>query len=91
MKPVADKIYFRGADTDGSDSLSKIAQRIAPGSVVLDLGCGPGALGTRLAADKRCTIDGVEASAKAAALARRALSQRRRRRSGDGRVGDAPR
>src|SRR5439155_2081939 len=53
----------------GNDSLSKIAQRIAPGSAVLDLGCGPGALASRLVKDKRCTVDGVEANADAAALA----------------------
>ncbi|HEX9101786.1 MAG TPA: methionine biosynthesis protein MetW, partial [Polyangia bacterium] len=70
MEQVSSKIYFRQVDPHGQDSLAKIAQRIAPGTTVLDLGCGPGALGARLAADKRCIVDGVEGNAEAAALAR---------------------
>ncbi len=69
MNQVSDKVYFRDADPDGNDSLSKIARRIAPESTVLDLGCGPGSLGARLSARKRCVIDGVEGNPKAAALA----------------------
>ncbi|MGZ3441120.1 MAG: class I SAM-dependent methyltransferase [Polyangia bacterium] len=69
MEPASTKIYFREVDPHGNDSLSKIAQRIAPGSVVLDLGCGPGALAGRLIKDKRCTVDGVEGNPEAAALA----------------------
>ncbi|MCU1279810.1 MAG: glycosyl transferase family 2 [bacterium] len=68
MEQASNKIYFREVDPQGNDSLSKIAQRIAPDSAVLDLGCGPGALGGVLEA-KRCTVDGVEANAEAAALA----------------------
>lgn len=68
MEQASTKIYFREVDPHGNDSLSKISRRIAPDSRVLDLGCGPGALGSILAA-KRCTVDGVEANAEAAALA----------------------
>ena len=69
MEQASSQIYFRAFDPLGNDSLSKIAQRIRPGATVLDLGCGPGVLGRRLAADKGCIVDGVEGNAKAAALA----------------------
>ncbi|HEY2743033.1 MAG TPA: class I SAM-dependent methyltransferase [Polyangia bacterium] len=70
MEPASKKIYAREVQRDGRDSLSKIAQRIAPETRVLDLGCGPGALGAQLTTAKRCIVDGFEGNPEAAALAR---------------------
>lgn len=69
MEHASSKTYFREIELNGTDSLSKVAQRIAPGTLVLDLGCGAGALGRWLRAEKRCVVDGVEANAKSAASA----------------------
>ncbi len=69
MEQSSEKVYERTVDPNGADSISKIARRIAPGTRVLDLGCGPGALGRWLKADKGCVVDGVEHSPKSAALA----------------------
>lgn len=40
--------------------LALVADQIAPGSRVLDLGCGSGTLIAALAADKGCSVTGVE-------------------------------
>ena len=62
--------YAREISPDGQDSLSKVARAIAPGSTVLDVGTGPGALGRYLSTAKGCTIDGIEMDAGYAAAAR---------------------
>jgi GT2 family glycosyltransferase/2-polyprenyl-3-methyl-5-hydroxy-6-metoxy-1,4-benzoquinol methylase len=62
-------LYERRDDLQGSDSLSEIARRIAPGSTVLDLGAATGALGRRLL-EAGCVVDGVEHDPDAAAQAR---------------------
>lgn len=63
--------YTRDVDPDGLDSISRLARRIAPGTEVLDLGCGPGALGRYLRRAKDCRVDGVELDPRAAAEAAR--------------------
>jgi O-antigen biosynthesis protein len=63
--------YRRELDPDGHDSLAKIARLIAPGSHVLDLGCGPGVLGEYLTRERGCVVDGVEVNPEAASLAQR--------------------
>lgn len=67
MGEASNKIYLREVASHGSDSLDKVIQRIAPGSTVLDLGCGPGVLGARLT-QRRCVVDGLEANGEAVAL-----------------------
>jgi len=61
--------YEREITAAGEDSLSRIARRISPGEVVLDLGTGPGALGRWLSA-RGCIVDGVERDPSDAASAR---------------------
>ncbi|MCC6805881.1 MAG: glycosyltransferase [Deltaproteobacteria bacterium] len=62
--------YDREVSENGEDSLAKIARWIPPGSTVLDLGTGPGALGRYLRDAKRCTVDGVEIDRAVADAAR---------------------
>jgi cyclopropane fatty-acyl-phospholipid synthase-like methyltransferase len=62
--------YARSIRTEGQDSLSKVANLIAPGSRVLDVGTGRGALGAYLSAQKGCTLDGIEIDPAQAAVAR---------------------
>lgn len=62
-------VYTRHINAQERTSLSVLADKIAPGSRVLDLGCGPGALGQYLQQQKACTIDGVTFSAEEASLA----------------------
>lgn len=63
-------VYRRDLDPQERNSLSVLASKIAPGSRVLDLGCGTGALGQYLHQDKNCIVDGVTLSQEEAALAR---------------------
>jgi GT2 family glycosyltransferase/2-polyprenyl-3-methyl-5-hydroxy-6-metoxy-1,4-benzoquinol methylase len=62
--------YAREITPDGRDSLSKIARLIAPGSRVLDVGTGGGALGRYLSKEKQCALDGIEMDAVQVAEAR---------------------
>ncbi|MEG0973140.1 MAG: methyltransferase domain-containing protein [Comamonas sp.] len=62
-------VYTRLIDQQERSSLSVLADKIKPGSRVLDLGCGPGVLGAHLFQQKGCTVDGVTFSADEAALA----------------------
>lgn len=52
-------IYQRSIQQGERTSLSVLTQLIPPGSTILDLGCGTGALGQYLAHHQRCTSDGV--------------------------------
>ena len=62
-------VYHRPLDPNGQDSLAKLARLIRPGSLVLDLGAGPGVLGRYLAEMLNCVVDGVEYSPAAVAEA----------------------
>src|SRR3954468_19469881 len=62
--------YSREIAADAQDSLAKVARLIAPGTRVLDVGTGPGALGRYLSSQKGCTVDGIEGDAALAVLAR---------------------
>ena len=62
-------VYLREIDPTVRTSLSVIAGLIAPGSTVLDLGTGSGALGDFLTNQKRCQVDGVTYNAQEASLA----------------------
>jgi O-antigen biosynthesis protein len=62
--------YVRRVSPEGEDSLSRIARRIAPGSVVLDVGTGPGALGQYLTSERGCTVDGIESDPSQLQMAR---------------------
>lgn len=55
-----DARYARQISPEGQDSLSRIARRIPPGSRVLDVGTGPGALGRYLTEERACHVDGIE-------------------------------
>ena len=63
-------VYRRDIDTNTRTSLSVLAALVAPGSRVLDLGTGSGALGRHLCETKGCTVDGVTLSAEEQAAAR---------------------
>lgn len=56
-------VYRREIDTAQRSSLSVLAALVAPGSHVLDLGTGGGALGRHLHESKGCRVDGVTLSA----------------------------
>jgi 2-polyprenyl-3-methyl-5-hydroxy-6-metoxy-1,4-benzoquinol methylase len=58
--------YDRERAADAADPLSHFARMIAPGEVVLDLGCGPGVLGRMTQAITACTFEGVEIDEEAA-------------------------
>lgn len=63
-------VYLRSIDANERSSLSVLASHIAPGSAVLDLGCGSGALGAHLTTMQACTVDGVTLSEAEATHAR---------------------
>ncbi|MDR0224929.1 MAG: methyltransferase domain-containing protein [Burkholderiaceae bacterium] len=61
--PIPDPhVYLRTVDLNERTSLSVLAGHVRPGSQVLDLGCGSGALGAFLAEHKQCICDGVTLS-----------------------------
>ncbi len=63
-------VYRRTISGTEPTSLSVIAGLIEPGSVVLDLGTGSGALGQHLQSQRACVVDGVTYNDAEAALAR---------------------
>lgn len=63
-------VYLRSIRPEERTSLSTLAEMIPPGSRVLDLGCGSGALGQYLAETRQCVTDGVTWSEAEAAHAR---------------------
>ncbi|AVO48758.1 glycosyl transferase family 2 [Melaminivora suipulveris] len=52
-------VYLRSIRSGERTSLSVLAGLVAPGSTVLDLGCGSGALGQYLQETRGCTSDGL--------------------------------
>lgn len=52
--------YARAIIPNTEESLSKIVEKVASNSVVLDVGCSAGMLGRYLAFEKNCTVDGVD-------------------------------
>lgn len=63
-------VYLRSIQADERTSLSVLARHVAPGSTLLDLGCGSGALGAHLSSTQACIVDGVTLSETEAAHAR---------------------
>ncbi|MEG2279725.1 MAG: methyltransferase domain-containing protein [Comamonas sp.] len=63
-------IYQRTVTKEERSSLSVLAGMVKPKSLVLDLGCGSGALGTYLHDNLECTVDGATISNEEAKLAR---------------------
>lgn len=63
-------VYLRHIDESERTSLSVLVAQIAPGSTVLDVGCGSGALGEYLHSKRQCTVDGVTFNEAEAELAR---------------------
>ncbi|MFZ3231123.1 MAG: rhamnan synthesis F family protein [Pseudobdellovibrio sp.] len=59
--------YERTLNLGDEESLSKIVKKIPNNSVVLDIGCGPGTLGSYLVSEKQCIVDGVDYDAQAIA------------------------
>lgn len=66
---AAGHVYRRQIDMAERSSLSVLASLIAPGSRVLDLGTGSGALGRLLRGERGCRVDGVTISDAERALA----------------------
>lgn len=62
-------VYERHIQPNEQSSLQALSQCVQPGSRVLDLGCGTGALGTWLVAHKQCVVDGLTLSAEEASKA----------------------
>jgi O-antigen biosynthesis protein len=63
-------VYLRSMARGERSSLSVLAGFVTPGSRVLDLGTGSGALGQHLRKQSDCTVDGVTYNEKEAQLAR---------------------
>lgn len=57
--------YERTLNPGDEESLSKIVKKIPNNSVVLDIGCGSGTLGSYLVSEKKCIVDGVDYDAEA--------------------------
>ena len=68
--PSATHIYRRPFDPGRRSSLSVLSERIAPGTRVLDVGIGNGALGAYLTHEKRCTVHGITVNPAEAEMAR---------------------
>jgi O-antigen biosynthesis protein len=62
--------YTREVVAGQEESLAKITAKIAPNSLVLDVGCGTGMLGKFLSQHKQCVVDGVDIDSEAVALAK---------------------
>ncbi|MDB5850716.1 MAG: glycosyl transferase family 2 [Rhodoferax sp.] len=62
-------VYSREIHAQEHTSLSALADLVKPGSQVLDLGCGSGALGRHLLEQRGCVVDGVTLNNAEAALA----------------------
>ncbi len=56
--------YQREIAEGAEDSLSRLAEMIAAGTTVMDLGAGSGELGAYLVREKHCIVDGIEMSAE---------------------------
>lgn len=68
--PAPLHVYHRDIEADQRTSLTVIVDHIGPGSTVLDIGCGTGAIGRHLAQrDDGTVIDGLTISAREAELA----------------------
>ena len=63
-------VYLRSIAQGERTSLSVLAGMVSPGSRVLDLGTGSGALGKHLRDREGCTVDGVTINEQEAAIAR---------------------
>ena len=63
-------VYLRSIARGERTSLSVLAGMVRPGSTVLDLGTGSGALGKHLRENLGCTVDGVTINEQEAAIAR---------------------
>lgn len=63
-------IYQRKINTDGADSLSRIALSIPPAVELLDVGTGTGALGEFLSSERECVLDGVNYNADEVTIAK---------------------
>ena len=63
-------VYLRSIKADERTSLSVLASLVHPEAVVLDLGCGSGALGQYLKEHRSCTMDGLTLSEAEAEHAR---------------------
>ena len=68
--PSSLHVYQRDLSLDASHSLGRLAQWVAPGSRVLDLGCGAGALGHLLRQRGTDHIDGITYNPAEAEVAR---------------------
>ena len=63
-------VYQRDIGVEVNDSLAKIVARIRPGSSVVDIGTGSGAIGRYLQGVQACVVDGVTYNEEEADLAR---------------------
>jgi O-antigen biosynthesis protein len=63
-------VYLRSIKADERTSLSVLASLVHPEAVVLDLGCGSGALGQYLREHRGCSMDGLTLSEAEAEHAR---------------------
>ena len=62
-------LYHRTFDLNKQDSLTLIVRWVRPGSMVLDIGSGPGVLGRYLTETLGCQVDGVEYNPTSAQIA----------------------
>jgi 2-polyprenyl-3-methyl-5-hydroxy-6-metoxy-1,4-benzoquinol methylase len=72
MFDSTEKLYSVRIDLgDRNSSWTKIIDLVTDGSAVLEVGCAQGDMSAVLAAEKRCTVTGIEVNPVAAAAARR--------------------